>query len=272
MAKDKKKKKKTSKKPEEQTPDVSLGDALKTAKKKGTFVPIDKSQKTGAIQPPVLSFDKALQSAEKTQSDLQGLLHGISEGSFYHREIKEEENIEPKLAHESKREVVQDYLIEDVPITERVTAKKRPPAKIQAAPVKIQAAPSVKPAPEPSGESIYGKLRIFLEGVLKGYNERYIRWEDSISNILAILRKMRKFTKKNTEELVLSINNLFDKIKLNLDQFKFKRDEIEKLSGVNIEVMSGQFRKVLGLLEMQIKEYQLKKLTDELIHKQQLLQ
>ena len=100
---------------------------------------------------------------------------------------------------------------------------------------------------------------------MEGNLERYHRWEESTGNILAILRKMRKFTKKNTEDLTTSINNQYEKIKLNLDQFKIKRNEIEKISGVNIENLSGEFKKVLGLLELQVKEYQLKKFTDEYI-------
>ncbi len=88
----------------------------------------------------------------------------------------------------------------------------------------------------------------------------------SISNILAILRKMRKITKKNTDDLVLSINNVFDKIQADLEQFKIKRDETEKIAEVDIESMSSEFKRVLGMLELQIKEYQLKRVTDEYIH------
>jgi len=88
----------------------------------------------------------------------------------------------------------------------------------------------------------------------------------SISNILGILRKMRKITKKNTDDLVGSINNVFEKIQDNLEQFKVKRNEIEKVAEVDIESMSGEFKRVLGLLELQVKEYQLKRATDEFIH------
>jgi len=105
---------------------------------------------------------------------------------------------------------------------------------------------------------------------MNGYSVRYTRWENSVSNILSILRKMRKFTKKNTEDLIDSINNQFKKIELNLQDFKIKRDEIEKIAGIDILTMSGEFKKVLGLLELQVKEYQLKRLTDELIHQQTL--
>ena len=252
MGKGKKKKKptKATTTPKNETPEVSLDDTIKSTMEKPD---ISLASSLKASQDS--SLDNALQSAQETQSDLQGLLQGISEASFYQREEKEDEQIEPQLTHEKKTQVAEDYLMEDVPITERVKAK----------------APAKKtPAAAPSKEGIYGKLQIFLEGLMEGYNQRYNQWENSISNILAILRKMRKYTKKNTEDLVLSINNIFQKIKLNLDQFKIKRDEIEKLSGVDISTMSGEFKRVLGLLELQVREYQLKKITDEFIHKQQL--
>ncbi|HEY0088512.1 MAG TPA: hypothetical protein VGB37_06695, partial [Candidatus Lokiarchaeia archaeon] len=72
----------------------------------------------------------------------------------------------------------------------------------------------------------------------------------------------------NTEDLVSSIKNVFNQINVSLEEFKIKRDEIEKIAGVDVETMSGEFKKVLGLLELQIKEYQLKLLTDELIKEQ----
>ena len=115
-------------------------------------------------------------------------------------------------------------------------------------------------------DSIYFKLSEFFENLLKGYNERYERWENSISNILSILRKMRKITKKNTEDLTSSINNLYQKIQAELEIFKIKRGEVEKVAEVDIESMSGEFKRVLGLLELQVKGYQLKRETDDLIH------
>ncbi|MHA1642285.1 MAG: hypothetical protein ACTSVX_06090, partial [Promethearchaeota archaeon] len=119
--------------------------------------------------------------------------------------------------------------------------------------------------------NIYKKLEVFFEDYFNGYLERYERWENAISSILAILRKMRKITRKNTEDLLLTINNLHKKIIQSLELFKIKRDEIEKVAGVDIKSMSSEFKKVLGLLELQVKEYQLKKLTDEYIHQQESL-
>lgn len=114
--------------------------------------------------------------------------------------------------------------------------------------------------------NIYVKLTEFFEELLMGYNERYEWLENSTSNILSILRKMRKITKKNTDDLVVSINNLYKKIQADLELFKVKRDEVEKVAEVDIESMSGKFKRVLGLLELQVKEYQLKRDTDDLIH------
>ena len=77
---------------------------------------------------------------------------------------------------------------------------------------------------------------------------------------------MRKITKKNTEDLTSSINNLYQKIQAELEIFKIKRGEVEKVAEVDMESMSGEFKRVLGLLELQVKEYQLKRETDDLIH------
>lgn len=234
MAKGKKKKKKTEKSPKEAT--------TKIEEMPETELSLDSA------------LSSALSSTKETQTDLQGLLHKVSEVSWYDREPKEKEVIEPQLIYERKNESSEDYLEEDIP---KSKGKKTIAPAVQETQETIAAA-TVK-------ETIYKKLEAFLEEYIEGNLERYNRWEESTGNILAILRKMRKFTKKNTEDLTTSINNQFEKIKLNLDQFKIKRDEIEKISGVNIETLSGEFKKVLGLLELQVKEYQLKKFTDEYI-------
>jgi len=219
----------------------------KKKKKKTEKSPKEATTKIAEMPETELSLGSALSSAlsstKETQGDLQGLLKGVSEVSWYDREPKKKEIIEPQLSYEKKEESAEDYLEGDLP-------KSKPQKTVAAAPAK---------------DTIYKKLTTFLEEYIEGNLERYNRWEESTGNILAILRKMRKFTKKNTEDLTTSINNQFEIIKLNLDQFKIKRDEIEKISGVNIENLSGEFKKVLGLLELQVKEYQLKKFTDEYI-------
>ncbi len=222
-----------------------------------------------------------LEPPKQTQDALQSILQGVSEGKgFYRREVKEEQLIEPQLSYDSKTKIAEDYIMEEVPISERSSKGKKSPPLVDAEKSKIEeqqteevAPPQVSPKDAVSKsvrEDIYEKLGLFFTEYINGYSERYTQWENSVSNILSILRKMRKFTKKNTEDLIDSINNQFKKIELNLQEFKIKRDEIEKIAGVDILTMSGEFKKVLGMLELQVKEYQLKRITDEFIHQQAL--
>jgi hypothetical protein len=233
------------------------------------------------------SLDNALSSAKTTETTLQTLLKGVSEGKgFVKPKKKGEVKITPQLSHESRSKIAEAYVLEDVPLVERqkdkekdktpiTKEKKKESGNVTSSEIKPKTkdesveskVPSPKEVPSTvKGESIYIKLTEFFEGLLASYSENYDLWEMSISNILTILRKMRKITKKNTDDLVLSINNVFDKIQANLEQFKIKRDEIEKIAEVDIESMSSEFKRVLGMLELQIKEYQLKKVTDEYIH------
>ena len=251
------------------------------------------------------SLGAALHSTKSTETTLQGLMREVTEGKGFVRPKKEEdEKVHPQLTHESRSKIAEAYALEDVPLTQRKTDLKRqktrvtpqekqsavaPSPKTKAPPrsrIQVKAStvstsreerkiessedqPPTPPTKQPSANkkvNIYQKLSEFFEELLVGYNSRYERWENSISNILSILRKMRKITKKNTDDLVGSINNLYKKIQSELELFKLKRDEVEKVAEVDVESMSGEFKRVLGMLELQIKEYQLKRETDELIH------
>ncbi len=256
MAK-KKKKKKSSKK---ENAEIPLDTALQSVKK-------TKETETG---------NPIFPSSGDTQNDLQGLLKGVSEGKgFYHREVKEEERIDPQLKVEDKKKIAETYVLESVPISERQTSNQLTPLiDPQKSENETETIPIPAPPAEvkiPGSENIYSLLETFFEDYLKGYSERYNQWENSVSNILAILRKMRKVTKSNSETLALRITNMFNKIQTNLEQFKLKRDEIEKIAGINLLSMSSEFKRVLGLLELQVKDYQLKRLTDEFIHERELL-
>jgi hypothetical protein len=227
------------------------------------------------------SSEKTLKSSEKTGADLQGLLKGVSEDKGFIAPKKEVLRVAPQLSHESKKKIAEAYVLEDVPLVQREHEKKvakSPDSDLKKTelPPKIEESKPHTPVTvqKPSfskKDNIYANLTEFFQGMYDGYNERYDRWENSISSILAILRKMRKITKKNTEDLVESITNMHQKIQINLENFKIKRDVVEKVADIDVESMSSQFKKVLGLLELQVKEYQLKKLTDEYVHFQQLL-
>ncbi|MFW9972395.1 MAG: hypothetical protein ACFFDF_19580 [Candidatus Odinarchaeota archaeon] len=235
------------------------------------------------------SLDKALHSAKKTETTLQTLLKGVSEGHGYVKSVKEGDvKITPQLSHESRSKIAEAYVLEDVPIAQQSTDDKKPRTKIipEVSEKIIESSPESQPEAIKTPESkpasltesvikqknIYLKLTEFFEGLLASYTDNYDRWEMSISNILGILRKMRKITKKNTDDLVISINNIFNKIQSDLEQFKIKRDETERVAEVDIESMSREFKRVLGLLELQVKEYQLKRATDEFIHEIKLLE
>jgi len=260
-------------------------------------------------QIPEYSLDSALHSAKSTETTLQTLLKGVSEGQgFLHPKTEKDVKITPQLTHESRSKIAEAYVMEEIPLTKRAREKEKPKPDVipgekekpevlvQKSQIKVATPPSPQVLPEsatktlikkeevaseeesipvPSTkkepsfikkENIYLKLTEFFEGLLTSYSESYDRWEMSISNILGILRKMRKITKKNTDDLTNSISNIFKKIEVDLEQFKVKRDEIEKVAEVDIESMSGEFKRVLGLLELQVKEYQLKRVTDEFIH------
>ncbi|MFW9773599.1 MAG: hypothetical protein ACFFFB_00420 [Candidatus Heimdallarchaeota archaeon] len=230
------------------------------------------------------TLDTALKSSKKTETALQDLLKAFSEDTGYIAPKEEEKKIEPQLSYEAKKKIAEDYMMEEVPLSERgqtkdrttVTEKEKSVEKpVESVKEEKEVISSVKELTKKSSiskkDSIYFKLAQFFEDFFQGYNERYEMWENSVSAILAILRKMRKITKKNTEDLVSSINKLHEKIQFNLEQFKIKRDEVEKLADVDIESMSSEFKKVLGLLELQIKEYQLKRLADEYVHQQRIL-
>ncbi|MFW9900552.1 MAG: hypothetical protein ACFFDY_04620 [Candidatus Thorarchaeota archaeon] len=246
---------------------------------------------------PEYSLDSAFSSAKTTETTLQTLLKGVSEGQGF--VVKREDSdlkITPQLTHESRSKIAEAYVMEDIPLTQRIRDKEKhraklvpeekekikptpppvPPKTETKAPkektkkqTKEESTPTPSTKREPSfikKESIYLKLTEFFEGLINSYSESYDRWEMSISNILGILRKMRKITKKNTDDLTISISNIFKKIEADLDQFKIKRNEIERVAGVDIEQMSGEFKRVVGLLELQVKEYRLKRITDEFIH------
>jgi hypothetical protein len=234
-----------------------------------------KEKKNIVEKVPNYTLDNVLKSSKKTESTLQGLLKAFTEDKGF-ISPKEEEKISPQLSYEVKKKIAEDYMIEEVPLTERKSLQKKEPLpevseeeKEMTVEVPTPAPSTIKTPSFSKKDDIYIKLADFFEEVFIGYVDRYNAWEDSISSILSILRKMRKITKKNTEDLSTTINNLYDKIRYNLEQFKVKREEVEKIAGVDIESMSSEFKMVLGLLELQVKEYQFKKLSDEYIHKQQ---
>ena len=234
-----------------------------------------KDKEKSSVETSTPNLDNVLKSSKKTQSTLHGLLKVVTEEKSFISPDEKEEKIAPQLSYETKKQIAEDHAMEQVPLSEITPLKKKIPISENSEAVEssenadAQTSSTTKTPSFSKKENIYEKLTVFFEGVFDGYVDRYNQWENSISSILSILRKMRKITKKNTEELVTSVGGLYEKIHYNLDQFKLKRDEVEKITDVDVESMSHEFKKVLGLLELQVKEYQFKKLTDEFVHQQQ---
>lgn len=111
---------------------------------------------------------------------------------------------------------------------------------------------------------LYERLGVFFDELMVCFSQRYQMWENSTGLILTILRKMRKITKKNTEQLINCISQGHIDIKDGLTDFELKRKEVENLTGLNFTNISKDFRKILGLLELQVQEYTLKKTVTEL--------
>jgi len=244
------------------------------AKKKKKDKTKDKEKPKSKV--PLDTLDNVLKSSKKTESALHSMLKGTSDKEVFISSKEENTKIAPQLSYETKKKIAEDYMMEEVPLTKRDPLKKRTPISETSGKIeptsKEPAETKTAAAQTPSfskKDDIYVKLSDFFEEVFENYVERYNQWENSISSILSILRKMRKITKKNTEDLVSSIGNTYEKIQYNLEQFKLKRDQVEKIADVDVETMSGEFKKVLGLLELQVKEYQLKRLSDEYVHQQQ---
>jgi len=124
-----------AKRKKKKTAGDSLASALKQKKsKKGSGTKTESD-----IEPP-----------KQTQDALQSLLQGVSEGKgFYHREVKKEQVIEPQLSYDSKSEIAEDYLMEEVPISERkpISKKRTPLVDAEGSKRKKKQAEGVAPPP-----------------------------------------------------------------------------------------------------------------------------
>ena len=85
----------------------------------------DKGKKKVESSTPDLN--DALKSAKKTQSTLHGLLKVVTEEKSFISPTEEEEKIAPQLSYESKKQIADDYMLEQVPLSERASKKKRAP-------------------------------------------------------------------------------------------------------------------------------------------------
>ncbi len=220
----------------------------------------EKSEKDEDLSEPEakqdgLSFlETALKKSKDSKKTLEEFMLGKAESKMEETANEEYDNIEitPQLTSETSQD--------------KKTTSEESGIKIEVL-EDFKEIEDLSTTPHREELNLYENMGVFFDELFSSFNDRYTRWENSTGMILSILRKMRKITKKNTEQLINSIENLLAKTQKGLTDFEIKRSEIEKISNTNFTNISKDFKKILGLLELQIQEYQLKKEVSELFLK-----
>ncbi|TFF98231.1 MAG: hypothetical protein EU547_02095 [Promethearchaeota archaeon] len=228
------------------------------------------------------SLEKSLQSSKAMGNELQNLIGALSQGKGAYRRKKKEEPIKKKV--EKKEEQLPSKAGESTqkPPEPEIPEPKAPqlsPDSVQSKKiaedyVKESTLKSVKEKPsfmdkEEAKEgieekTIYKKLEEFIIEFFEGNKRKYNEWESSVNSFVSVLRKMRKITKNNTKQLLDSIGKIETEYNARLKQFKLKRNEIEELAEVEMDQMAKLFNKVMGLMSIQLKDYELKRLTEDI--------
>jgi hypothetical protein len=207
-----------------------------------------------------LSFlEKALKTTKKSKKALESFILEKVEVKEESEEVDESEFV-PQLKSENVPAIAET----PEQIEADLAAMSQAIADLEAMDEDTTIETPLPEAPAEPALNVYEKLGSFFEELITSFSERYHQWENSTGLILTILRKMRKITKKNTEQLINTIEEGHQKIKDGFNDFAVKKQEIEKASGSDFSNISKDFSKILGLLELQVQEYQLKKTVSEL--------
>ena len=106
------------------------------------------------------AIDNAMEGTKEDHATLQDLLAGTIEGDGFYRREKEEKKIQPQLHYESEdKKVVQDYLMEGVPLTERKIGRSEIKQRTHLAETKPPSHPPSEPPGEPPVEASEGCLK-----------------------------------------------------------------------------------------------------------------
>jgi len=142
------------------------------------------------------------------------------------------------------------------PLTLQTAGIPEPPQAPASMPTPGIAAPEA-----PTGE-LYHDLGVFLGELQESFADRYQMWEDSINAVLLIMRKMQATTTENTKLLISSILDFHERLTVGLAKFEMKRNAVEKYSGADLWGTVKQLKRVMGILKLQIQEYELKSRVD----------
>jgi hypothetical protein len=113
--------------------------------------------------------------------------------------------------------------------------------------------------------NLFGDIGVFLTELVDSYGTRYDKWEESTNSVLSVLRKLQAISLDNTQHLVSSIEILHGRISDGLERFQVKRDYVEQYSEANHSEVAQMLKKTLDLLALQIKEFKLKNILNQLI-------
>ena len=117
---------------------------------------------------------------------------------------------------------------------------------------------TIDPNEKPTG-NFYLDLEIFLKQLNLSFEGRYALWDNTSISTMNMLREIRKKNEKNTKSAINTLKEIETKILKGFEQFKLKRDEIERFSGLETRKINQDFKKTLDMLQMQIREYVIQK-------------
>ncbi len=112
---------------------------------------------------------------------------------------------------------------------------------------------------------LFGDIGVFLTELIDSYAQRYDSWEESTNSVLSVLRKLQSITSDNTQQLISTVETLHDQINEGLEKFRVKRDYVETYSESNHTEVARMLKKTLVLLALQIKEFKVKNMLNQLI-------
>jgi len=115
---------------------------------------------------------------------------------------------------------------------------------------------------EVTSEDLHTNLGRFFAELQESFADRYDMWENSINAVLLIMRKAQGMTIENSNKLVESIGELHKQVTEGLEKFEKKRNAVEEYSGADLRGTVKKLKQVMGILKLQVQEYDLKTRVD----------
>lgn len=120
----------------------------------------------------------------------------------------------------------------------------------------------LEPSTENPNEYFRQQLAVFFTELQESFSERYEMWENSMNAVLTVMRKMQSTTIVNSKQLFTSIEDVHKRVTTGLEKFEIKRNAIEEYSGADFRGTVKKLKQILGILKLQVEEYELKTRVD----------